>query len=112
MLGLLLQVATVPATPETAIDFTWLFIKMMASLVIVCIVAFVSLKYVVPRLGLVKKYSDTRFISIIAKYSLSQKRHLYIVRVGEKYSLVGSSEVGISKVMDLDKKDVENSSPL
>ena len=107
MLGILLQIQTTPATGEGAVDFTWLFIKMISALIVVCILAVVILKYAVPRIGFFKKFSGGRYIEVIAKQSLDQRQHLYVVKVGKKYALVGSSDHGVNLVMELSANDVE-----
>lgn len=101
MLSLLLEIATVPPTGESAMDFTWLFVKMMGALVLVCVFAVVVLRYVVPRLGVFKKYSSNRYIEIIGRCHLDQKKHLYIVKVGSRYALIGASDHGVNLVMEL-----------
>ena len=108
MFGLLLQIQTVPATGEGALDFTWLFIKMIAALIVVCIFAVVILKYVAPRMGLFKRFSGGKYIELIARQSLDQRKHLYVVRVGDRYALVGSSDHGVNLVMELKEEDVAN----
>lgn len=108
MLATLLEITTTPATEAAAVDFTWLFIKMMGALIIVCILAVVILKYAVPRVGLFKKYAASRYISVIARHSLDQRKHLYIVKVGKKYMLLGSAEHGVNLITELSQSDVEN----
>lgn len=108
MTGLLLDITTSPATEAGAVDFSFLFLKMMAALIVVCVLALVILKYVVPRMGYFRKFTAGRTISIVARQSLDHKNHLYIVRVGAKYALVGSSERGLKLIMELKKEDVED----
>lgn len=107
MLGILLQISTSPATEGSAVDFTWLFIKMMGALVVVCILAVVLLKYAIPRVGLFKRFAGGKYIEVMARHSLDQKKHLYLVKVGPRYALLGSSEHGVNLVMELKREDVE-----
>jgi len=106
VLGILLDIATKPATGDGAIDFTWLFMKMMIVLIIVCVFAVVILKYVAPRIGLFKKINSNKYIEILGRRSLEHKKQLYIIKVGSRYALIGSSEHSVNLVMELDKKDV------
>ena len=110
LLGLLLEITTTPAAELEAIDFTWLFIKMMLALIIVCVLAVVILKYAVPRVGFFKKYANSQYIEVIARSSLDQKKFLYIVKVGSKYALVGASDHNVNLVMELSREDVESNS--
>jgi flagellar biosynthetic protein FliO len=105
-LGILLQIQTAPATGESAVDFTWLFIKMIGALIVVCILAVVIMKYAVPRTGFFRKFSGGRYIEIVARQSIDQRKHLYIIKIGERYALVGSSDHGVSLVMELKPEDV------
>jgi flagellar biosynthetic protein FliO len=107
MLGILLAIQTSPATGEGALDFTWLFIRMISALVVVCILAVIILKYAVPRIGFFKKYSGGKYIDVVARQNLDQRKHLYIIKVGERYALVGSSDHGVNLVMELKKEDIE-----
>ena len=106
MLGILLDIQTVPATGEGAVDFTWLFIKMISALIVVCVFAVVIMKYAVPKVGFLKKFSGGKYIEIITRQSLDQRKHLYIVKIGQRYALVGSSDHGVNLVMELKKEDV------
>lgn len=106
MLGLLLDISTSPATEPGAVDFTWLFLKMVIALAIVCFIAVVVLKYIAPRFGLFKRFAGGKYIEVIARHSLDQKKHLYLVKVGPRYALLGSSEHGVNMVMELKDGDV------
>ena len=88
-------------------DFTWLFVKMMGALVVVCILAVVILRYVVPKLGAYKRYSSNQHMQIIARHHLDQKKNLYIVKIGTKYALIGASDHNVNFLMDLKREDVE-----
>lgn len=107
MLGVLLQIATSPASTEGAVDFTWLFVKMISALIVVCVLAIILLKYAVPRVGFFRKFSGGRYIEVLARQSLDQRKHLYVVKVGGRYSLIGASEHGVNLVMELRPEDVE-----
>lgn len=107
MYAILLDIATVPATHEGMVDFSWLFLKMIFALIIVCIVAIVILKYAVPRTGLLKKFTGGKYISIIARHSLDHRKHLFIIKVGSKYMLIGAADHGINLIRDLDARDIE-----
>lgn len=117
MLSLLLQAATdiaaqpavvaAPVADGGAIDFSMTFVKMMAALIAVCILAILILKFAVPKMGIMKRFQSGRMISIVSKATLEQKRQLYLIKVGTKYALVGSSEGGVSHIMDVPATEVE-----
>jgi len=108
VLAILLEVATAPATQAGAVDFSWLFIKMMGALFVVCLLAVVILKYAVPKVGLLKRFAGSQYIEIIARQNLEQRKHLYLVKIGPRYALVGASDHGVNLVMELSKEDVES----
>lgn len=107
MLALLAQIATVPATPASGLGFGWLFIKMLIVLVIVCLFAIIMLKYVVPRLGLAGKMQAGKYIHLLSRLSLDPRKNLWIVRVGARHFLLGSGDGAVTKIAELDAKDVE-----
>lgn len=107
MLGILLQIPLSPVTESTAIDFTWLFVKMIIALVAVCLFAVLVLRYLVPKIGLFKRYSANRYVEIIARQPLDHRKNLYIIKVGQKYALVGASDQSVNMIMELKKEDVE-----
>lgn len=102
MLLTLLQIATEPATQSSAIDFTFLFIKMVAALVVACIAAVLVLKYAVPRLSLTKKFQADNRIKILSRVSLGPKQHLYLVKIDEKCILLGVTDQAVNKIIELE----------
>ena len=90
LLSILEIAATIPTEPAThsnAVDFTFLFIKMIAALVVAVVAAILVLKYAVPRLSFTKKLSEDQRIKILSRISLGPKQHLYLV--GKKVYIAG-----------------------
>jgi flagellar biosynthetic protein FliO len=108
MIFSLLEVAampTVPATHSSAIDFSLLFIKMIAALVVACVLAVLILKFAVPKFSLFKagpKPNDK--IKILSRTPLGPKQQLYLVKVVEKCILVGVTDQNITKLADVEGK--------
>jgi len=105
---ILTAIPTEPASPENAVDFTWLFIKMLLVLVIICILAVLILKYVVPRTGLMRAGQKGRYFTVLGRYQLEVRKALYLVEVGGRYLVIGSAEHGITKVAELTEKEVHD----
>ena len=103
---MLLQISTTPANPVSAIDFSWLFLKMMLVLGIVIIVAILILKFIVPKLGVTKRLKSNQYFQILAQFGLEHKKHLYLVQAATKYYVIGCSESGISKIAELTEEEV------
>lgn len=107
MLSILLQITTAPATNSSAIDFTWLFVKMLLVLGIVTVAAILILKYAVPHIGVMKRFQQGGYFRVLGRYMLEPKKSLYVVHVGKRYLVLGTSENGISLVTELSKEEAE-----
>ena len=104
---LLASVPTEPATSSNAVDFTWLFIKMLLFLVIVCVLAILFLKYVVPRTGLIRAGQKGRYFTVLGRYQLEPRKALFVVEVGGRYLVIGSADHGINLVAELTEEEAK-----
>ncbi len=105
MLSILLQIETVPATGSNAVDFTWLFIKMLLVLGIVSVFAVLMLKYVTPRVGLLKRFQNDKYFRVLGRYMLEPRKSLFMVETGGRYLVIGTSDHGISLITELSKEE-------
>jgi flagellar protein FliO/FliZ len=109
MLGLLAtDIPTEAATPGAAVDFTWLFVKMLLVLCIVCILAILFLKYVMPRTGLVRNMQKGRYFTVLGRYQLEPRKALYMVEVGGRYLVIGCADHGINLVTELSEEQASS----
>lgn len=106
MLLALLQVQTAAPTDIAAVDFTWLFIKMLLVLGIVSVAAILVLKYAVPRIGIMKRFQHGRCFRVLGRYGLEAGKSLYLVEVAGRYLVIGSADHGISLIAELSKESV------
>ncbi len=111
MVLLLAQVNTVPPTGEGAIDFTWLFLKMLLILGIVCVGAVLILKYGVPRTRIMQRFQQGGYFQVLGRHVLEHGRSLYLVHVGKRYLVIGVADHGINLVTELTKEEVESGGP-
>lgn len=88
------------------VDFTWMFLKMMVVLVVICIAAVLVLKYAVPRWGVFRRLSGGQIIKILARTSLDGRRNVWVVKVGERHFLLGAGDGGVNCLAELSAKDV------
>lgn len=95
-------IETVPATHASAGDFTLLFIKMIAALVVACVAAVLVLKYAVPRLSFTKRFTQNQRIKILSRVALAPKQHLYLVKISERCILLGATDHTVTKIMDVE----------
>jgi flagellar protein FliO/FliZ len=99
------EIETVPATPSTAVDFTWLFIKMLFVLAAVTIVAILVLKYGVPRTAFYKRFSRGSLVNILSKQHIAPRKALYLVEIGGRYMLLGVTDHAITPVLELSAQE-------
>lgn len=106
MLVLLAQTTTdaLPAAP----GLTWLLVRGVLVLLVVCIGAWALLRYVLPRLGKVGgRGVGGRHFTILGRWGLDHKSTLWIVRVGRRLFLLSSGDQGVRCVSELHDKDLE-----
>ncbi|MBI4367013.1 MAG: flagellar biosynthetic protein FliO [Deltaproteobacteria bacterium] len=88
------------------IDFTWLFLKMMAVFVVMCVAALVVVKYVVPRSRFYQRVVKGQIIHILSRVHLGGRRELFVVRIGARHLLLGAGEGGVRCLAELEGRDV------
>lgn len=90
------------------LSFGWLFLKTMLAMVFVIALAFVSIRYLVPRMH-ASRVKSIGNIEILDRIALEPRKNLFVIRVGDKHALIAVSEQGIAKLMDLTAQDIEDS---
>ncbi len=104
----LFEVAALPteiATRSSAVDFSLLFFKMVAALIVACVAAILILKFVLPRLSIGRKNIEIGRIKILSRFSVGPKQHLLLVKVDEKCILLGVTDGSITKITDVDNQN-------
>jgi flagellar protein FliO/FliZ len=107
LLLLLQQIPTEPATGEAAVDFTWLFIKMLLILGIVTVLAILVLKYAVPHIGMVKRFQRGKYFRVLGRYVLEPRRSLYLIEVSGRYLVIGVADHGINLITEVSEEQAE-----
>jgi flagellar biosynthetic protein FliO len=105
MLSLLCTISTEPATTPASVDFTWLFIKMLLLLIVICVLAVILLKFVAPRLGLFKPFQKGRYFNVLGRYQLEPKKALYLVKVAKRYLVLGTADHGINFITEISEEE-------
>jgi flagellar biogenesis protein FliO len=89
-----------------------LLITSIVVLAIVCIVAFATVKLVGRFLATGRaRGRGAHLLDVIARVPLEPRRSLYVVDVAGKTLLVGTSELGLSVLTELDAAEVEARAP-
>lgn len=104
--SILLQIPTEPATPLAAVDFTWLFVKMLLVLGIVTVAAILILKYAVPKMGVMKRFQLGGYFEVKGRYMLEPKKTLYLVRACNRYLVLGVSDHAINLVTEIGRGEM------
>ena len=85
-----------------------LLLQMIAVLGAVCLLAYLLLGKLLPRLLKVPMPSaKQRILDIVDRLAIDQRRSIMIIRTGELYFLVGVTEQGINLLSRLDADDVD-----
>ncbi|MGE0872231.1 MAG: FliO/MopB family protein [Kofleriaceae bacterium] len=82
-----------------------LLVTSMVVLVAVCIAAFVIVR-VMGRVLATGRARGAHLLDVIARVPLEPRRSLYVVEVAGKALLVGTSEMGLSVLSELDRSEV------
>jgi flagellar protein FliO/FliZ len=87
-------------------NYTWLLLQMLMALAVVCGLAFVTLKFFLPRMGLARG-GPNALLKVIERFPLEPRKSLYLVRIGGGYHLLGVAEHNISYLIALSKDEVD-----
>lgn len=85
-------------------DFGWMFVRMLVVLAAVCGLAFVVLKWGLRRFVPLDSEQSGR-LEVIERLAVGPKRSILVVRAGQDFLLVGSSESGFEMLGQLDDAD-------
>jgi flagellar biogenesis protein FliO len=95
-------VATATPSPPSG-DYGGLLLTSLLVLVIVVAIVLVQLSR---RWGLAGRPPDPELLAVVARISLEPRRSLYVVDVAGKALLVGTSEMGVALLAELDRAAV------
>ncbi len=87
--------------------FLWALFQTLVMLGIVCAVAYVTLRVLLPKLGGLGWHRTGGLIHIVDALPLDPRRTLYVIEIKGKYLLVGASEAGLQVMETLDAAVVE-----
>src|SRR5687768_13156319 len=90
---------------DGAASYGDLLITLLVVLGGVCIAAFVAVR-VLGRLLATGRARGARMLDVVARLPLEPRRSLYVVDVAGKVLLVGTSEMGLSVLTELDAGEV------
>lgn len=88
-------------------DFTWLFIKMVIGLVLVIGLALFLFRYVLPRTRFARFRGGVPWASLEDAIRLDQQKSLYLVKILERYFVLGATEHGLNLITELSSAEGE-----
>jgi flagellar biosynthetic protein FliO len=92
-----------PESPS-GLGFGMALLKMVAALVLVCVLAYVGLR--LARRHLPGAQPGGGLLRVVERCPLSARQSLWIVEVGERYLLIGASDGGLTRLAELDPEEV------
>lgn len=87
------------------LDILWLLLQTAFALALVCGLAILIFRYILPRLNVIS--FDKSIVRVIDGTSIDARKRLIIVETAGKYMLLAVSESGIQLVSELDGAAVE-----
>lgn len=87
-------------------DFTWLFFKMLAGLILVLGLALVFMRFVLPRTR-IGRGRKTDWGQLLDTVRLDQHRSLHLVKIVGRYFVLGSSEHSMNLITELSAAEWE-----
>jgi flagellar protein FliO/FliZ len=104
----LLQTDTGQVAPEqfqSGRSLLWMFVQTILALGFVCVLAYVVLRVVLPRIQVAT--ASKSMVHVVDRSALDQRRSLYVIEVTGRWLLVGVSEAGVHLVTELDPEKAE-----
>ncbi|MBI1910178.1 MAG: flagellar biosynthetic protein FliO [Deltaproteobacteria bacterium] len=104
----MMEPTTLPAV-AAPISFGWLFVKMVGVLGLLVLSLLFIGKWFLPRLGK-GRFSlrqEKGRISVIERFPLEQRKTLYLLKVAQKYLLVGTGDHSVQLLGEFEKNEME-----
>ena len=87
------------------LDILWLLIQTIIALALVCGLAVLIFRYVLPRLSIVS--FNRSIVRVVDGAALDARKRLIVVETAGKYLLLAASESGVQLITELDGAAVE-----
>jgi flagellar biogenesis protein FliO len=83
-----------------SLSFLWMLVQTVFALVLVCGLAYVIFRVILPRLAV--SYGTNNMVRVVDRIGLDARKSLYVIEVAGKWMLVASSESGVQLISELD----------
>ena len=91
---------------NTTPDFTWMFIKTVAGLVLVLALAFVLIRFVLPKSRLARSRKDS-WVHLIDRIPIDRHLQIYLVKILGRYLVLGASESSVNVITEIAQTEGE-----
>lgn len=101
------QTAETLAAPfEAGPDLTWSFLKVLGVLIVVCLAAYLAIRYLLPRGSFLKAGKQTQ-IEILERFPLEPKKNLYLLKIAEQTVLIGVTDHSVNYLLEIKRPEFE-----
>lgn len=83
-----------------SLSFLWMLVQTLVALGLVCGLAYVIFRVVLPRLAV--GYGNSNMVRVVDRIGLDARKQLYVIEVAGKWMLVAASENGVQFISELD----------
>lgn len=94
-----------PEQFQSGRSLLWTFVQTIFALGVVCLLAYVILKMILPRLSIVG--TGRTMVRVVDRTPVDQRRSLLVVEVTGRWLLVGVSEGGLQLISELEPEKAE-----
>lgn len=99
-----------PEQFQSGRNVIWMFVQTILALGFVCLLAYVALRVVLPRLNL--GTAGKSMVQVVDRTPLDQRRSLYVIEVTGRWLLIAVSEGGVQLISELDADKAAEASEL
>lgn len=92
---------------ESTTDFGWLLLETTLILVVVCVLAYLSIRLVARRAGSLGRGAGSQ-LEVLDRLVLEHRRSVYVVRAGSSTLLLGAGDSEVTLLCDLDSDEWTN----
>ena len=90
------------AADSGGVSFLLMLVQTLVALGLVCGLAYVIFRWVLPRLNAVS--SGSSMVRVVDRVGLDARKSLYVIEVAGRWLLIAASEAGVQVISELDEK--------
>lgn len=87
-------------------DYTWLFVKMIVGLLIVLGLAFLFIRYILPRTQLGRRRGGG-WVTVVDRVPVDPHTRIFLVKVLGRYLVLGGTEGSVGLITEISREEGE-----